>query len=589
VSGETPIPELLRSAVQLHQARRFAEAESLYQQILSRQPGHADALQLLGVIMYQSGRNAEAIDLISRAIAIAPQISDWYSNLGGALRAAGRTGEAIAALRRAVQLKPQSAVAHFNLGNALAEARDSDQAIAEFRLSLSIRPDSAECLNNLGIALKDRDIDQSVECYRKAVKINPTYDDAWSNLLLGLHYRCCDRDAIFREHVEWGQLKLAQHRGAATGHPAAEPHRQRKLRVGYVSGDFREHSVSYFSSAFLRHHDPAQFEIYCYDNTRKPDAVSTAQRDWVKNWRRIVNVDDQAVAGMIRQDQIDILVDLSGHSGLNRLPVFAYKPAPVQVTYVGYPNTTGLGSVDYRITDAVADPPGLTDSINVEKLVRLPDTAWCYTPNPHAPPVNALPATRNGFVTFVSCNNLAKLTAGMLELWGKILLGVDRSRLIIQGDGLHDQPTRDRVMAPLLACGVNARRIELLPRAPSTALLLPTYNRADIALDTYPYHGTTTTCEALWMGLPLITLSGNMHVARVSTSLLTTVGLAQLIAESPAEYLKIAEKVAGDIPRLARWRQGMRERLLGSPLMDARRFTAALENAYLQMWRDLAR
>lgn len=561
-------------------------AEQTYRQILSQQPGHADAMQLLGVVMYQTGRNAEAIDLISRAIEIAPNISDWHSNLGGALRAAGKTTEAVVALRRAVELKPQSAAAHYNLGNALAELRQTQAAIDEFRQSLALRPDSAECWNNLGIALKDRDIAQAVECYRKAIAVKPDYDDAWSNLLLGLHYRADDPQQIFAEHVEWGRRRMAQVGNAIAPRPENRD-ANRRLRIGYVSADFREHSVAYFSASFLREHDHEQFEIFCYDNTKKPDQTSQTLQSFADHWRRIVNVPDEAVVQMIRDDRIDILVDLSGHSGVNRLPVFARKPAPIQVTYLGYPNTTGLPAMDYRLSDSVADPPGMTEAFNVERLVRMPQTAWCYTPSPQAPDVNELPALTSGYVTFASFNNLAKVTPQILGRWAEILLAVPHSRLLIKADGLHDEQTRKIILAPLVSAGVDPVRVELLPRAPSTAAHLATYHRCDVALDTFPYHGTTTTCEALWMGLPVIPLLGNMHVARVSASLLTTVGLSELIAESPEHYVKRAIDLANDLPRLAKLRVEMRRRLQSSPLLDSASFTRSLESAYRKMWMDL--
>jgi predicted O-linked N-acetylglucosamine transferase (SPINDLY family) len=602
------VQQMLRQALQHHHARQFEHAEKLYRQVLNRFPGHADAIQLLGVVHFQTQRFEESAELISRAITIAPNIADWHSNLGNALLALKRDDEAIAAFQRAVELKPDLKVAQLNLARALMRKDDPAGAADAlnqrgvdafnagnlplarilFRQAAETYGRCFEAHNNLAsILLNDGLIDEAIGEFREALSINPDAAAVHGNICMALHYRCEDPQQIFDEHVRWGQ----QHGSKFADHARAHKNDRnpdRRLRIGYISPDFREHSVAYFVSPIIESHDRSQFELFLYDTgDLPPDSVTEWFKNRVDSFRRITDESDDRAAEIIRDDRIDILVDLAGHTHGNRLLVFARKPAPVQVTYQGYPDTSGLPAIDYRITDAIADPLGVTDRFNVEKLIRLPETNWCYRPSPDAPPVAELPMRQNNFVTFASFNNFAKVSPKMLELWAQLLLCLPNSKLLLKASGLDNPDARQRTLATLTSESVNADRIELVGRTRSTIDHLALYGRCDVALDTYPYNGTTTTCEALWMGVPVVTLCApDLHMARVSASLLTTAGLPELIATSPQQYIDIAAALASDPNRLLQLRTSMRERLHASPLLDGPRFTRNLEAMYRQLWKS---
>jgi predicted O-linked N-acetylglucosamine transferase (SPINDLY family) len=347
--------------------------------------------------------------------------------------------------------------------------------------------------------------------------------------------------------------------------------------------------VGTFIEPILANHDHAAFEVVCYCDVPRPDAVTQRLRAFADQWHSIIGMTDEQLAGKIRQDGIDILVDLAGHTADNRLRTLARKPAPVQVTYIGYPDTTGLRAVDYRITDGDADPPGLTEQYHTESLIRLPGPFPCYSAPAEAPQANALPALSGGGVTFGSFNNFAKVTAHALALWARILDQVPGSRLLLKAASLGDLAVRQRVQEFFAGKAVSPQRLELLGREPSTRGHLSHYHRIDIALDTFPYCGTTTTCEALWMGVPVVSLAGSTHVARVGTSLLNSVGLAELSAHDEADYVRIACRLAGDLEKLAAMRITLRQRMQRSPLMDGPRLTRELEKVYREMWAEYCR
>ena len=325
--------------------------------------------------------------------------------------------------------------------------------------------------------------------------------------------------------------------------------------------------------------------MFCYANLPRPDPVTARLQRLVPHWRDIYKAPDAQVADRIRQDGIDILVDLAGHTAHNRLLLFARKPAPVQATWLGYPDTTGLKAMDHRLTDAHADPPGTTEHLHTEQLIRLPDCAWCFRPSEHAPPVSEPPMPRAGHITFGCFNALPKINAPLLRLWSEILLGVPGSRLLLKNAAVRDPSVQQRMRTVLEEAGVAPGRIELAGHIPEPAGHLASYGRVDIALDTFPYHGTTTTCEALWMGVPVVTLAGKTHASRVGVSLLANVGLPDLVARDPGEYVRIAAALGTDAHRLAEFRASLRERMAASPLMDATRFARNVEQAYREMWR----
>ena len=357
--------------------------------------------------------------------------------------------------------------------------------------------------------------------------------------------------------------------------------KKRRLRIGYVSPDFRAHSVAYFIEPVLKYHDSGHYEIFCYYNHTVEDSVTRRLRAHTDHWRTISGLSDDEAAQLIRKDHIDILVDLAGHTGNNRLLVFARKPAPIQATWLGYLNTTGLAAMDYRITDHSASPPGITDRYHSENLIRLPDSQWCYQPPAECPPVTPLPALTTGLITFGSLHNLAKVTPEVIRLWSRVLMVIPDSRLIMAARGLNR--LRLQMEERFAEDRIKSSRLELLDAMPFDEYLA-LHQRIDVNLDTFPYSGGTTTCHSLWMGVPIITLAGETVTSRGGASLLGSLRLTELIAKSETEYLDIAVHLGKKIEFLAAIRTGLRERMINSPLTNAQNFTKNLEQAYRDMW-----
>jgi predicted O-linked N-acetylglucosamine transferase (SPINDLY family) len=576
------IPEALEIAIQHHQAGRLQAAEQIYQQILACEPNHFDAVHLLGVIAHQTGRHEVAVEHIGRAIALNGNAAIFHNNLGEAYRALGKPSEAAACSRRALELNPDYAAAHNNLGNALKDLGRFDEAVVCYRRALELEPHFAQAHNNLGSALKDQgELQNALACYRRAVELNPGYAAAHSNLVYAQVF-CGDYDAraLYEEHLRWNRqhaMPLAKFLEPHLNHRSPD----RRLRVGYVSPDFRDHVVGRNLLPLFREHDHRRFEIFCYADVPRGDEVTRHFRGCADAWRDTAGLTDPGLAERIRDDRVDILVDLTLHMARNRLLVFARKPAPVQVTFAGYPGTTGLAAIDYRLTDPHLDPPGLDDRSYSEESVRLPDTFWCYDPLGSEPTVNALPATERGYITFGCLNNFCKVNAPVLRLWAQVLGAVDRSRLLLLapagGPG-------ERTLEFLEQEGVATDRVTLIARRPR-AQYLELYRGIDVGLDTFPYNGHTTSLDSLWMGVPVITLTGQTIVGRAGLSQLKNLGLPDLIAETTAQFVNVAVELAGDLPRLAELRATLRDRMRKSPLMDAPGFARNIESVYRQMWR----
>jgi predicted O-linked N-acetylglucosamine transferase (SPINDLY family) len=571
----------------LEDAGQLNEAIASYRQAIRLAPGSAEPHYNLGHALERSGQAEDAIASYRQAIRLKPDLIQAYNNLGNAWHDLGRLDEAIASFRTAIRLKPDYVETYYNLGNALHDGGGLDEAIACFGKAIGLKPDSAEAHSNLGRALRSAgQLDEAIAAYREAIRFKPDLASAHSNLICALQYHPgCDADAINEELRRWNQVHAQPLRKFILPH-TNDRNPDRRLRIGYVSADFREHSVSWFLLPLIREHDHGAFEIFCYSDVLHCDAVTDRLRACVDGWQNIVRWTDERVAEKVREDKIDILVDLAGHTAGNRLRVFALKPAPVQVSYLGYSGTTGLPEMDYRLTDSLADPPGKTESFHTEKLVRLPVCNWCFGEPDEAPPVGPLPAESNGSICFGTFNNFGKASPAIMDLWAAILIAAPLSRLIIKSRGLGEQSIRERIHQNFASRGVPADRLEIRGHEPNVVSHLNTYNRMDIALDTFPYHGTTTTCEALWMGVPVVTLAGSTHISRVGVSLLSSVGLPELIAQSAEEYLSIATGLAKDLPRLAELRRTLRQRMRASPLMDGRRFARDIEAAYRQMWRN---
>jgi predicted O-linked N-acetylglucosamine transferase (SPINDLY family) len=367
--------------------------------------------------------------------------------------------------------------------------------------------------------------------------------------------------------------------------PAAHRRPGHRLRIGYLSGDLCRHPVACFVEPILVHRDRARFEIFCYHTGADEDEVSARLKALADHWRSVGSLTEDALEETLRADRLDLLVELSGYTDGHRLGVVARRVAPVQVSYIGYPNTTGLAAVDYRITDARADPPGAADELHTERLVRLPESFLCYAP-PFTGAVTVVPPLRErGCVTFASFNNLAKLSQPLVDLWARVLGAAPGSRLYVKTKGLQDPGLQAQLLDRFRSAGIGSERIVLSPPQNSMEEHFGSYAAVDIALDTFPYHGTTTTMDALWMGVPVVTLAGDRHAARVSVSILSAIGLEDLIARSPDEYVDIARRLAHDPARLQALRGSLRERLARSTLLDGARFARQLEQAYAQMWQ----
>jgi predicted O-linked N-acetylglucosamine transferase (SPINDLY family) len=465
-----------------------------------------------------------------------------------------------------------------------------------YQRAVELKPDYPDALYNLG-ALHHAliEIPKSIEYYRKCLALKPDYRVAQSSLLLAMHYLVpFDQKAIYDESVRlWGGESPSPYPSTSrglprdpTGYRERGKEAGRRLRIGYVSADLFLHSVSFFIEPILEARDRSQFEVFVYSSVINPDATTRRLASYVDQWRDVAALSDERLAQMIRSDQIDILVDLSGHTSHNRMPAYALKPAPVQVTYLGYPNTTGLRAMDYRIADPVADPPGADDALYVEKLVRLPRTAWCYRPPADAPEVSELPAIRNGYVTFGSFNNLAKLNEPLIAAWCRLLEGVPGARLLIKSATLEHDSVRQRLIATFASHGIGEDRLQVLGRVVKYNEHLRWYNQVDLSLDTFPYNGTTTTCESLWMGAAVVTWAGDHHVSRVGKSLLMQVGLGEMITTSEAQYIERAVELARDTARIAELRATLRDRMRRSSLTDGAAMARDIEAAYLQMWQE---
>ena len=604
------VPEAFALAFEHHQAGRLAEAEGLYSRILAVAPDHADCRHLLGVLANQSGRSELAVRLIGEAIALDGGDAAYHNNLGNALHGLGRLDEADAAYRQALALKPDYAGARYNLASLLQDRGRPEEALEHFERTLALWPERAELHNNLGATLLELGrfteavarfervlalapglaearnnlgkgcqelgrMAEAVAHYRQALALRPDYAEAHSNLLMTLSYLPdCPAAQLFAEHREYGR------RQARPALPHANPRQpDRRLRLGYVSGDFRRHVVGFFIEPLLAAHDPAEVAVHCYSETRRPDAATDRLKGLAEGWRDTAGLDDARLAALIQADGIDILVDLAGHSAFNRLPAFALKPAPVQVTWLGYPGTTGLEAIDYRLVDPVSDPEGAADAQAVEALVRLRDGFLCYRPQP-----GPEPARSGGPLMFGSFNNLNKLSEPVLALWAGLLRRLPETRLLLKSRQLADPAVSGALRRTFESRGVAPERLELLAWTAGPEAHLAAYGRVDIALDPFPYTGTTTSCEALWMGVPVVTLAGDRHAARMGASLLTRIGLPELIAADQAEYLEIAAALAADRDRLAGLRATLRARMAASPLCDAAALAHRLETAYRAMW-----
>jgi len=614
---------LVRDALALHRNGQLSHAEGIYRGILSRDPDHVDALNCLGLLCVQTGRALEAESLLRKALALDPNFSAVHNHLGGALQQQGRMDQAIACYRRAVELDAQNLAAYTNLADALrltgqfdeaigwlsaplkarfpqaaqvignigvqlAQANRYSQAAECFRRAIDAAPDSVDAHRNLGEVLHGMGhLDDSLAAYRKALQLDPKRADVHSAMLFTmLAHPDLGDETIYREHRQFDTVHGALIASTIRGH-GNDRSPGRRLRVGYVSPDLREHAIAFFLEPLLANHDRKEFEVVCYQCVAYQDEVTARLKSHGHGWRELHDKTDEQAAEMIRADGIDILVDLSMHSPNNRFLVFARKPAPVQASYLAYAGSSGLGAMDWRVTDAIVDPPGMTESFHSEELLRLPRSFWCYRAPEQAPRVTEPPARKATHVTFGSANALAKINGRVLETWGEILGAVPGSRLSFKARGCEDPAVCRELAEALGRHGVEASRLDFQGWTDLRGYL-EFFGRIDIALDSFPFAGGTTTCHALWMGVPVITLAGptaHRPASRVGASILSNLKLPELIAEDEEEYVRIACELARDQDRLAGLRAGMRQRMSDSPLCDEAGITRELEIGYRQIWK----
>ncbi len=579
-------------------------------------PGNAGYLNNLGTAFSGLQRDHDALLTYQRVLELKPDYATTHNNIATLYRRFGNLNQAVAHYQKAIGLQPDYAEALSNYGNVLMDFEEMDKAAEVLEKALRLRPDYEHAHNNLGIVRQRQGRYREAESlFQKAIELAPDFVDAYANqaevlketgraaAALGFYEQALQRDPgrasvhsnylfalnnlgnvsdenLFQAHRIWDERHGAFDATSAKSSP--EP--DRKLRIGYVSPDFRRHSVSYFFEPLLAHHDRQQFEVTCYSNSLIEDEVTGRLKSHSKHWHRVYGMPDTDLFERVQQDQIDILVDLSGHTMGNRLPVFARKPSPIQMSYLGYPATTGLSAIDYRLTDALADPVGQTEAFHTEELLRLDDGFLCYQPPVDAPDVNPLPYETNGYITFGSCNSLAKITPEVVAVWAKILQATPGAKLLLKGKALGDQAVRGQYYNLFEAAGVEAERLDLRSWI-TGASHLAIYHHMDIALDPFPYNGTTTICETAWMGVPTLALEGSRHAARVALSLNRRIGNEDLVTPTIDAYIQRAIDLAGDPDTLAIRRRNLRSQMNESPLCDGPAFARVVEAAFREAWR----
>jgi protein O-GlcNAc transferase len=559
---------------------RLAESVQAFGQAIAVNAEYAEAYNDMGIALVSAQRPAEAIECFRQALALRSDFPEALNNLGSALGTIGKLDEAISACRQAVAIRSDFFPAYNNLGNALWVKGLLDEALVACQTALHLRPDHAQAHSNLGNVLKEMGrATEAVASFRRAIESNPDYVEAHSNLILAMQY---DPEESAQSIISELERFDAQHARPLRGSIAVydndrDPHR--RLRVGYVSADFREHVCAHFLDPLLRSHDHEKFEIFCYAQVPKPDARTRRFQQMADGWRNTVAWSDAYLAEQIRSEKIDILVDLKLHTDANRLLAFARQPAPVQVSWLGYPGSSGLKTIRYRLSDShIEIPQG--PPMPWEEALQMPGCFWCYDPFATEPAVNELPALKSGRITFGCLNSLAKVNDRVLALWMRVLKATPGKLLLLAPAG----SCRKRIFEACDRAGVDAARIEFAERC-SRAEYLKLYQQIDLGLDTFPYNGHTTSLDSLWMGVPMITLVGKTLVGRAAWSQLSNLDMKGFAARTEDEYVRLATILTGNLPRLAEIRAGLRAKMQNSPLMDAAAFARGVEAAYRDIWR----
>lgn len=578
--------ELIKEAIGHAQAGRLPEAIACAGRAVAADPGHAGASGLMGTLLHAAGRAGEAVPHLERAHAAAPGDARLAYQLGAVLMGVGQSGRGLQMMARAVDLEPAWVQAMNGLATALYGAGDFDRADEMYRRSLATKPGQPEAMCGLaGLMIVGGRVREAVDLFREAGRQHPGSAEVMGKLLSALNYADdATPEEMLAAHRRWGELVSGAGVSGDGRAFANSRDPERKLRIGLLSPDLYDHSCAYFLRPLIRNRDRSRYEVVCYAAGGRADWMTDQLRAGVDSWREVGGVPEQRLVDTIRADGVDVLIELAGHTALGPLAALRRRAAPVQATYLGYPNTTGLSTIDYRIVDEITDPPG-AEAWHTERLVRLPGCFLCYSPSEHAPPVTPAPCAATGRVTFGSFNSIRKIGPATIDLWSRVLSAVPGSRLLLKTRGLGVAYARRALLSAFAERGIAAERIEMLDMVPSKPDHMGWYGRVDIGLDTFPYNGTTTTCEALWMGVPVVSLRGGVHAARVGASLLSAAGMPEFVAGSPEEYARIAARLAAGVPLLASTRAGMREALRGSVLLDGAAHAGRFFDAVRVMWR----
>jgi protein O-GlcNAc transferase len=561
---------------------RLDDAIAAYHRAIAVKPVYSDAYNNLGIALSALGRTSEAIAAYRRAIAIKPDYPETYYNLGIALYEMGQFDGAAAAYRAAITLRRDYAEAYYNLGNALKERGELDGAMAAYRQAITLKPNSARAHSNLGYCLKEiARVDEAVTEYRKAVEIDPDDASIHSNVIYTLHFDpTCDDEAIAEEHRRWNRRHAEPLRDLISKH-ANDRTPGRRVRIGYVSPHFTAHAEAHFMLPLLRCHDHQDFEIHLYSSVRKPDAATELHQRCADHWNDVATLNDGDLAARVRRDGIDILVDPVMHMDGSRLPMFARKPAPIQLTWLAYPGGTGLETIDYRLSDRFLDPPKPECYQYVEKSIRLPDWWACYDPRSDAAPAQPRPSYWNAPICFGSLNNPCKMNPPTVRLWARVLSSVPRSTLLLLADS---EGHRQHLRQQFDDAGIDSSRLAFVGHC-HREQYLRIYDRVDVGLDPLPYNGITTTLDALWMGVPVVSLAGRIAAGRAGLGILTILGLPELATRTEDDFVASAIALANDSARQRSLRSTLRSMMKQSPLMDGQRFARNVEAVYRQTWQ----
>jgi len=613
------IQRILKKGLHHKSHQRYHDAMDCFQKIINNQADHLDANNLMGDCLRQLGRHHDAYSYFSKVLERAPDYPPVHENLAGFFLQKEQHEQALFHAQKAEEHSKNNSQFLYHYGLILIGLNQLHLAATQFEKVLDIasdhygaiinlslikillgetnkaktmlldlnkaHPKSYNVLLNLGFCNEQQgNIDQALDYYKQAASTNDKDRlSAYSGQLLLHHYQWnISPESLFKYHSQF----LDQFEKKNLFHfNMSDYSSQAKINIGYVSPDFRKHPVGFFIHPILKGHDKTSFNVFCYSATVQKDDMTKNIEEMVYKWTDIRSLSNSAICQAIQKDRIHILIDLAGHTTNNCLGVFAMKPAPIQASYLGYPGTTGISQIDYRITDPWADLPD-ADIYYAEKLVRMPKCFLCYQPDTQAPPVADLPSQKNGWISFGSFNRIPKLNDNLLDIWAHILKRLKKSRLFLKTKGFNDPEIIKRFKTFFEKRGIEQNRLILLGHSPTREQHLSLYNQMDIALDTYPYHGTTTTCEALWMGVPVITLEGSAHVSRASISILQNIGLKDCIAKSPEDYINKAIQMVSDLSLLRQIRLKLRSIVRSSSLCQQQVYISDLEQMYQWMWRQ---